>query len=133
MKAGAKAHVGDSEDDACVLALDPSASAALSATGDAQTIMQGCDLIANSDAPDAIKLNGTFDMCLRKVGAVGGIDHQNGTLTPLPPAGASAQELSEEKRTALDQVDALASEIAGAFRGQAPRLLSISVRASRIT
>lgn len=66
---------------ACVLALNPSASGAISVQGTADVNLQGCSLFANSSSNSAITANGNADLVALSVGAVGGISGQNKMTT----------------------------------------------------
>ncbi len=66
---------GDSE--ACVLALDTSASGALSNQGNADITMSGCDIAANSTADDAVNLSGNSSLTVDCGYVVGGTDQGN--------------------------------------------------------
>jgi hypothetical protein len=80
---------------ACVLALNPSASAAAWFAGTSDATLQGCSVMANSVAADAIKMQGSAQLqadCLISVGGVlttGGL-HMAACPAPVtqaPPVG----------------------------------------------
>jgi hypothetical protein len=57
---------------ACVLALAPTAPAALSVTGSSNLALTGCDIASNSMASDALSMDGTASLSARCAHAVGG-------------------------------------------------------------
>ncbi len=61
---------------ACVLALDPSASAAISNSGNPTVNMAGCVLAANSDSSSAIDITGSSDLIADSLYTVG--DYSSG-------------------------------------------------------
>jgi hypothetical protein len=67
--------------DACVLALDIDADAALDFSGSADINLLGCEVMSNSIAPDAVALGGSADVTTDCINAVGGIDLSGGSLT----------------------------------------------------
>jgi Flp pilus assembly protein TadG len=67
---------------ACVLALAPSASRALNVSGSASMTLQGCDVMANSIASDAINVQGSSTMRADCAVSGGGVSATSGmTLT----------------------------------------------------
>jgi Flp pilus assembly protein TadG len=58
---------------ACVLALDPSANGALSASGTPTVALNNCSLFSNSSASSAISVGGASFVSALSAGAVGGI------------------------------------------------------------
>ncbi|PQA87100.1 pilus assembly protein TadG-related protein [Hyphococcus luteus] len=66
---------------ACVLALNKSASQAVSFAGSSTLVLQGCDVASNSIASDAIDFQGATDVTTECASAVGGIDGASGSLT----------------------------------------------------
>jgi hypothetical protein len=77
---------------ACVLALNKSASKAVSFAGSSTLVLQGCDVASNSIAGDAIDFQGATQVTTECASAVGGIDGADGSLTltdcAAPFAGA---------------------------------------------
>lgn len=79
---------------ACILALDPEASGAVTFTGNALTMINGCNVMSNSLADDALIVTGSADVTVPCVLAAGGISVDDGlTLTTcaepnsyVPPA-----------------------------------------------
>lgn len=68
---------------ACVLALDPSANAAVSLQGSTNVAMNGCVIAANSSAADAISRGGSAQVsaaCMSTVGSTSGVTPPNATL-----------------------------------------------------
>lgn len=57
---------------ACVLALAPTASAALSIAGSASVTLNGCDAASNSMASDSLSMSGSGSLSARCASAVGG-------------------------------------------------------------
>lgn len=80
--------------DACILALDPVASGAVTFTGNALTMINGCNVMSNSLANDALIVSGSADVTVPCVLAAGGVSVDDGlTLTTcnepqanVPPA-----------------------------------------------
>ncbi|MEQ1755221.1 MAG: pilus assembly protein TadG-related protein [Micropepsaceae bacterium] len=80
--------------DACILALDPTASGAVTFTGNALTMINGCNVMSNSLANDALIVTGSADVTVPCVLAAGGVSVDDGlTLTTcsepqanVPPA-----------------------------------------------
>lgn len=67
---------------ACVLALDPSASGAINVSGSGRLGLDGCDVMANSVASDAVALQGSGQLQAPCVISVGGVEiTSNLTLT----------------------------------------------------
>ncbi len=81
-------------DNACILALDPEASGAVTFTGNALTLINGCNVMSNSLADDSLIVTGSADVTVPCVLAAGGIAVDDGlTLTTcaepnayVPPA-----------------------------------------------
>lgn len=65
-------------DEACVLALDGSASKAVSVSGSASVDLDGCEVAANSTASDAIDVSGSASLSVDCASTPGGTD---GTIT----------------------------------------------------
>ena len=65
---------------ACVLALAPTASAAMSVTGSASLDLNGCDIASNSMASDALSMAGSASLSARCAHTVGGAS-TNANLT----------------------------------------------------
>lgn len=86
---------------ACVLALDPHASAAVSLQGSTDVSMSSCVIAANSDAPDAASLGGSAQVsagCVSTVGGTSGLSPPNANLTcgaPLEHQYASFDPLAD--------------------------------------
>ena len=86
---------------ACVLALDPHASAAVSLQGSTDVSMSSCVIAANSDAPDAASLGGSAQVsagCVSTVGGTSGLSPPNANLTcgaPLEYQYASFDPLAD--------------------------------------
>ena len=76
----------------CVLALDGTASAAVSVQGSTTIALSGCDLIANSNHATALDMGGSSLLSARMVAVVGGVSGAssitttNGLKTHAPPA-----------------------------------------------
>lgn len=74
---------------ACVLALDPSASGAISVGGSADVTLTGCDVASNSVSSSAVLTNGgAADLSTNCVSSVGGVSDGGGVidLTECPEA-----------------------------------------------
>lgn len=79
---------------ACILALDPEASGAVTFTGNALTLINGCNVMSNSLADDSLIVTGSADVTVPCVLAAGGVAVDDGlTLTTcaepnayVPPA-----------------------------------------------
>lgn len=65
----------------CVLALNKSASQAVSFSGSSELVLDGCDVASNSIASDSIDFSGASDVTTECASAVGGIDGAAGNLT----------------------------------------------------
>jgi len=72
--------------DACLLALDPTASGAITVTGSTNVTFDGCEVVANSNAEDAFLMSGgAAEMTTECVNSVGGaVTTGNLTLTDCP-------------------------------------------------
>ncbi|WFP74938.1 TadE/TadG family type IV pilus assembly protein [Mesorhizobium sp. WSM4906] len=108
---------------ACVLALDPHVSSAVSLQGSTNVAMKGCVIAANSDAADAVSRGGSAIVsagCVSTVGATSGLTPPNATLScgtpqesqyasfdPLanvtPPAYGLCQPMPNGKTVTLSQ------------------------------
>ena len=86
---------------ACVLALDPQASAAVSLQGSTNVSMSGCVIAANSNASDAVSRGGSALVsarCVSTVGATSGLSLPSANLTcgaPLEHQYASFDPLAD--------------------------------------
>ena len=86
---------------ACVLALDPQASAAVSLQGSTNVSMSGCVIAANSDASDAVNRGGSALVsagCVSTVGGTSGLSPPSANLTcgaPLEHQYASFDPLAD--------------------------------------
>ncbi|CDX20813.1 conserved exported hypothetical protein [Mesorhizobium sp. ORS 3324] len=108
---------------ACVLALDPHVSSAVSLQGSTNVAMNGCVIAANSDAADAVNRGGSAIVsaaCVSTVGTTSGLTPPNATLScgaplekqyasfdPLagitPPAYGMCQSMPNGKAVTLSQ------------------------------
>lgn len=59
--------------EACLLALDPNASSAVNFSGTSDVTLDGCSVVANSNAADAFTLSGAGQLSASCAGSVGGI------------------------------------------------------------
>ena len=74
---------------ACILALAPEASGAVTFTGNALTLINGCNVMSNSLADDSLIVNGSADVTVPCVMAAGGVSVDAGlTLTECTEAQA---------------------------------------------
>lgn len=64
--------------DACILALDPTASGAVTFTGNALTLINGCNVMSNSLASDSLIVAGSADVTVPCVLAAGGVSVTDG-------------------------------------------------------
>lgn len=86
---------------ACVLALDPHVSSAVSLQGSTNVSMSGCVIAANSDASDAVSRGGSALVtaaCVSTVGGTSGLSLPNANLTcgaPLERQYASFDPLAD--------------------------------------
>jgi hypothetical protein len=93
----------ESGGEACILALDPEASGAVTFTGNALTLIDGCNVMSNSLADDSLIVNGSADVTVPCVLAAGGVDTDDGlNLTEcseaqsnVPPANDPFDSLAE--------------------------------------
>ncbi len=67
---------------ACVLALAPNTSGAVTATGSTNVTLTGCDVAANSISPSAVTVGGSADITTNCVSAVGGVSASSGLHMP---------------------------------------------------
>lgn len=58
MRGRAVARITDSGSVACILALSPNSSRAITVTGSTSVSLEGCDIASNSNAPDALYMSG---------------------------------------------------------------------------
>lgn len=73
--------------EACVLALDPTASGAMSFSGNASVSMTDCQISSNSTAEDSITVAGSGEVSTECVASAGGVEATDGlTLTDCPAA-----------------------------------------------
>jgi hypothetical protein len=88
---------------ACMLALDPEEDGALTFTGNAMTMINGCNIMSNSLSDSALIVNGSADVTVPCALAAGGVDVDIGlTLTQcsepqsnVPPAADPFKNLPE--------------------------------------
>jgi hypothetical protein len=72
---------------ACMLALDWTASAAIDITGSTTVTLNGCSIMSNSNASDALSVGGAGTLVTSCAGANGGVDADGGmTLTDCTQA-----------------------------------------------
>jgi Putative Flp pilus-assembly TadE/G-like len=77
----------DNGGQACILALDPEASGALTFTGNALTLINGCNVMSNSLDDTSLIVNGSADVTVPCALAAGGVSVDDGlTLTDCPEA-----------------------------------------------
>jgi hypothetical protein len=70
---------------ACILALDPSASGAVTFTGNALTLINGCNVMSNSLDDSSLIVNGSAEVTMPCALAAGGVSVDEGlTLTDCP-------------------------------------------------
>lgn len=70
---------------ACMLALDNSASEAIDVTGSTTVTLNGCSVMSNSNAENALSIGGSGSLITSCAGARGGVDSDGGlTLTSCP-------------------------------------------------
>jgi Flp pilus assembly protein TadG len=65
----------------CVLSLDPTASAAVSAQGSTTVNLTGCNLYDNSNSPTALSAGGSASVAALSVGVVGGVSGTSNIVT----------------------------------------------------
>lgn len=63
---------------ACMLALDPEADGALTFTGNAMTMINGCNVMSNSLSDSALIVNGSADVTVPCAMAAGGVEVDDG-------------------------------------------------------
>lgn len=81
--------------EACVLALDRTASAAVYNQGSTVVNMAGCVLAANSNALDSIKISGSATVDAYSLWTVGQVDSSGGSLSLTRPPTENAWELDD--------------------------------------
>lgn len=75
---------------ACIVALDPEASGALTFTGNALTLINGCNVMSNSLDDSSLIVNGSADVTVPCALSSGGVSVDEGlTLTDCPEAQAN--------------------------------------------
>lgn len=67
--------------EACMLALDPSASGAATITGTGDVTLNGCSLVSNSSASDALLVSGAGRLYADCAGAAGGVQTTSSGIT----------------------------------------------------
>lgn len=77
--------------EACILALDPEAGGAVTFTGNALTLINGCNVMSNSLADNSLIVNGSADVTMPCALAAGGVSVDDG-LTLTDPECPEAQE-----------------------------------------
>lgn len=95
---------------ACLLALEPNASGAVTFTGNALMLMSGCNVMSNSLSDSAMIVNGSADVTVPCALAAGGITADDGlTLTQcseaqsnVPPANDPFKNLAAPPNTLLN-------------------------------
>ncbi len=93
--------------DACVLALDPIASRAAQFSGNSATVLNGCSVMANSLASDAVYVQGSASLSTPCVLTAGGVSANGGLtmtscsspMTNLPPVADPFASLVEPSNT----------------------------------
>lgn len=68
----------DVDGQACMLALDPEADGAMTFTGNAMTMINGCNIMSNSLSDSALIVNGSADVTVPCALAAGGVDVDSG-------------------------------------------------------
>jgi hypothetical protein len=92
---------------ACILALDPEESGAVTFTGNAVSLINGCNVMSNSLSDSSLIVNGSADITMPCALAAGGVSVDEGlTLTDcpeaqqnVPPAADPFKELPEPDLT----------------------------------
>ena len=80
---------------ACLLTLDPSASASLFVHGSATVDLNNCGAFVNSSSPTAVQISGTGStLCTPIVSVVGGVSGTINPSPPCPPGGSGATTAS---------------------------------------
>lgn len=90
--------------DACILALDPTASRAIEFGGGASLTLSGCEIASNSDAPDAVYQGGTSLVeadCVNSVGLV----QESGGITLTDPKCTAPRENQPVTKDPYAEVD----------------------------
>ena len=80
LAANATAHFEEFSE-ACMLALDTTASGAATLNGSTDVYLNGCSLVSNSNASDALYISGSSVLSANCVGAVGGISSTSTGIT----------------------------------------------------
>lgn len=81
----------DFDGEACILALDPEAAGAVTFTGNALTLINGCNVMSNSLANNSLIVNGSADVTMPCAMAAGGVSVDEG-LTLTDPDCSEPQE-----------------------------------------
>jgi hypothetical protein len=81
----------DVDGEACILALDPEAAGAVTFTGNALTLINGCNVMSNSLASNSFIVNGAADVTMPCAMAAGGVTADAG-LTLTDPDCPEPQE-----------------------------------------
>lgn len=83
---------------ACVIALDTTASGAVTFSGTSASVFEDCDVVTNSVAPDAVLITGSGDIevdCLAAVGGVSTGGSSGLTLNDCPAPVEDAHEFTD--------------------------------------
>ncbi|MBB4660125.1 TadE/TadG family type IV pilus assembly protein [Parvularcula dongshanensis] len=105
---------------ACVLALDPSASSAMTFQGSSDVVVAGCDLAANSISSNAMDFSGATNVVADCASAVGGItgEHNSLTLTDCARAYEGARLTPDPfRKRIMPQPNGCDSALESGFKG----------------
>lgn len=113
---GAVALVSDGRP-ACILALDPSASATIAAGGSTDVTLTGCDLAANSVSPTSVlTTGGAVNIVTGCVTSVGGVYDAHDTITYTDcPAAIEHGPVTADPYAGVPQPDVTGCQNANAF------------------
>lgn len=80
---------------ACILALDPAAAGAVLFSGTSETLLENCDVAANSISPEAIMIQGGGDLETDCIAAVGGVSASGSSDLVLNECDAPVENTHE--------------------------------------
>jgi hypothetical protein len=99
----------DVDGQACILALDPEADGAMTFTGNAMTMINGCNVMSNSHSDSSLIVTGSADVTVPCAMAAGGVDVDDGlSLTQCSEPQAGVTPAADPFRNLLEP------EVAGA-------------------
>jgi Flp pilus assembly protein TadG len=88
--------IGQTAANACILALNPTAAQAIQVQGNTTVTLNGCDVMSDSIAPDAVNVWGSSTLRAECAVSVGGVTNHGGmTLSGCPAAITNAPRVGD--------------------------------------